>query len=78
MKELWVPQATTIRHSCSREVIGLVRDGDFSLLLGESKAIGYIAMNALPILMSVDSRNKVLVRNTNSKQYRLGVLEVVI
>lgn len=78
MKQLWLPQATTIRYSCSREIIGFVRDGDFSFLLGESKAIGYIAANSIPTLLSAKSRQKVLVRNTNSKQYRLGILEVII
>ncbi|KAJ8924560.1 hypothetical protein NQ315_000709 [Exocentrus adspersus] len=78
MRELWLPQTTAIRHSCSREVIGFVRDGDFSFLLGQCKAIGYVAMNALSSLLQFKSRGKVLVRNGNSKQYRLGTLEIVM
>ncbi|KAJ8966007.1 hypothetical protein NQ314_003785 [Rhamnusium bicolor] len=77
MRKLWLPETTTIRQSCSREVIGFVRDGDFSFLLGQSKALGYIAMSALPNLLSLKSKGKVLIRNTNSKQYRIGILEII-
>nr|XP_023012368.1 ribonucleases P/MRP protein subunit POP1 [Leptinotarsa decemlineata] len=77
MRKLWLPEAKNIRHSCSREVMGYVRHGDFSFLVGRSKALGYITSGALEKLLSLKCNNKVLVRNTNSRQYRLGTLEVV-
>ncbi|KAJ8978138.1 hypothetical protein NQ317_014194 [Molorchus minor] len=67
MRKLWLPNATTIRNSCSREVIGF----------GKSKGIGYIAYESLFQLLSLPCRNKVLIRNTNSRQYRLGTIEIV-
>ncbi|CAG9862088.1 unnamed protein product [Phyllotreta striolata] len=76
MRKLWLPEASRIRSSCSREVMGFVKYGDFSLLEAKSKALGYITANSLSVLLNT-GKNKVLVRNTNSKQYRLGTLEIL-
>ncbi|KAG5887847.1 hypothetical protein JTB14_005613 [Gonioctena quinquepunctata] len=73
MRKLWLPEPKNIRHSCSREVMGFVTHGDFSFLLGKSRAIGYIASGALIKLLSSIHKNKVLVRNTSSRQYRIGL-----
>nr|CAI5839909.1 unnamed protein product [Callosobruchus analis] len=78
MRKLWLPEAKTVRHSCSREVIGFVKQGGFSFLLSKSKCIGYIASQSLQKLVLQKFKNKVLIRNTNSRQYRLGVLDVIV
>ncbi|VEN59559.1 unnamed protein product [Callosobruchus maculatus] len=78
MRKLWLPEAKTVRHSCSREVIGYVKQGGFSFLLSKSKGVGYIASQSLQKLVLQKFKNKVLIRNTNSKQYKLGILDVII
>ncbi|CAH1968285.1 unnamed protein product [Acanthoscelides obtectus] len=78
MRKLWLPETKTLRHSCSREVMGFVKQGGFSFLLSKSKGIGYIASCSLEKLLFLKCKNKVLIRNTNSKQYRLGILDVII
>lgn len=76
MKQLWVPDSTAIRHSCSREVMGFVKHGDFSFLLAKTKGIGYITMNSFKKLLELKT-DKVLVRNTSSRKYRLAVLDII-
>lgn len=78
MRKLWLPEATSIRNSCSREVIGFVKKGGYSYSLGKSSAVGYIAAAALPELVKSSFRNKILVRNTNSRLYRVAKLNVII
>lgn len=77
MKQLWIPETTTIRHSCSREVMGFVKHGDFSFLLAKTKAIGYITIGSLKKLLTEIGTNRVLIRNINSRQYRLAVLDII-
>lgn len=77
MRQLWLPKPTTIRKSCSREVIGFVKSGGFSYLEGKSTGIGYIVSGSINFLLSLQHKNKVLVRNTNSKNYRFAQLEII-
>ncbi|EFA11371.2 ribonucleases P/MRP protein subunit POP1 [Tribolium castaneum] len=76
MRALWLPEPTTIRHSCSREVVGFVSKGGFSFSIGKSAGTGYITSDCLSEL--VDFRNKVLLRNTNSRQYKTANLSVIV
>ncbi|CAG9829158.1 unnamed protein product [Diabrotica balteata] len=77
MRKLWLPEPTIIRKLCTREVMGFVKHGGYSFLASKSKAIGYITAGALSSLLSTKSIDRVLVRNTHSRQYRLGRLNVI-
>ncbi|XP_044269654.1 ribonucleases P/MRP protein subunit POP1 isoform X1 [Tribolium madens] len=76
MRALWLPDATTIRYSCSREVVGFVSKGGFSFSIGKSAGTGYIISDSLPEL--INFRNRVLLRNTNSRQYKTATLRVIV
>lgn len=76
MRKLWIPDTTNVRYSCSREVMGFVKYGDFSFVLTKAKALGYITGGSMIKLLSQTVKNQVLVRNTNSRQYRLGILDI--
>lgn len=76
MRALWLPEATNIRHSCDREVIGFVVKGGFSLSIGKSTGTGYITSDCLAAL--IEFKNKVLVRNTNSRMYKVANLSVIV
>lgn len=77
MRHLWLPEPTSIRYSCSREVMGFVTNGGFSFSLGHSCAIGYVTLGSLPTLFASKCKNKVLIRNTNCRKYRLAELEII-
>lgn len=77
MRQLWVPETTAIRCACSREIMGFVSHGDFSFLLAKTKAIGYVTIGGLKKLIMEGHGNHVLVRNTNSRIYRLAKLDVI-
>ncbi|XP_053606352.1 ribonucleases P/MRP protein subunit POP1 [Plodia interpunctella] len=77
MRELWLPsQIKTVRHSCSRQVMGYVSQGAFSFTESNSCGLGYIAYHALNILIK-NGHNQILVRNISSKKYRLGNILVI-
>lgn len=76
MKQLWVPDSTAIRHSCSREVMGFVKHGDFSFLLAKTKGTGYITVNSIKELLEIKT-DKILIRNTSSRQYRLALMDII-
>lgn len=78
MRELWLPQATSIRNSCSREIVGFVTKGDFSFTNGKGLSVGYITGGSLRALSINKQKNMVLIRNTDSRQYRLASVEVAI
>lgn len=79
MSELWLPNVeNNIRRCASRETIGWVTKGDFCFSVGKSVAIGYVVMGSFPVLFSSTTRTKVLVRNTNSRQYRVATLEIIV
>ena len=73
-------QEKTLSGSCSREMIGFVTSGHFSLAIGCGFAVGYCALPGLVKLLSIDSRTEgvlVLVRNTTTQQYRFACLDIV-
>lgn len=85
MRELWLPeQPTSIRHQCGREVLGYVTQGDFSFSEATVAGVGYIAFNGLRKLVDVCTKMKgtgagecrVLVRSTNTRQYRFATLKI--
>lgn len=82
IRHLWVPNnVTTVRNSCSREVIGWVTEASFSFKCGRWMALGYIVLPALPHLlsrqMSPQQKCRVLVRDTQSRCYRFAALQVL-
>ncbi|XP_045471264.1 ribonucleases P/MRP protein subunit POP1 [Harmonia axyridis] len=77
MRKLWLPEATNIKDSCSRPVLGFIREGGFSYTLGNSKGLGYIAGASLKTLVKQKLGNNVLIRNTNSRHYFLAKLSII-
>ncbi|CAH2091046.1 unnamed protein product [Euphydryas editha] len=77
MRELWLPSnVESIRNVGVREVIGFVTHGAFSFSESKSCGVGYIAYNAL-VKLNSNALNKVLVRNTTSRQYRLANVNII-
>ncbi|KPJ07223.1 hypothetical protein RR48_07639 [Papilio machaon] len=77
MRELWLPSnITTVRNTCLRPVLGYVCKGDFSFTEAKSVGVGYIALNALINLIKA-GLNKVLIRNTSSRKYRIAKIVVI-
>lgn len=77
MRKLWLPEAEKVVDSCSRKVIGYVTFGDFSFTCAQGMGVGYIALPAIPSLLSNIRRNQILIRNTCSRQYRFGTIEII-
>ncbi|XP_076254794.1 POP1 ribonuclease P/MRP subunit [Rhynchophorus ferrugineus] len=78
MRNLWLPEPEIIRHSCTRQVMGFVKQGGFCYSIGKSKGLGYVVGASLNLLAKMGFRNKILFRNTNSRQYRLASIEVLM
>lgn len=78
MRKLWLPEPETIRNSCSRQIMGFVTKGGFKYSSGNCGAVGYIALSSLPLFFAANTRNKVLIRNTTSRQYRLAQIDVIL
>lgn len=86
IQELWLPKSTTsIRNQCSREVLGYLTKADFSLAEATVAGVGYITLNGLKKLVNACSKGAsgnssctVLVRGTNTRQYRLASVKVKI
>lgn len=78
MRKLWLPEPETIKNSCSRQIIGFVTKGGFKYSNGCCSAVGYIALSSLPSFFATNTKNKVLIRNTTSRQYRLAQLDVIL
>ena len=85
IKSLWLPQAKTVRNSCSREVIGFVKKGDFSFTESQGVGRGYVILSALVNFINLCHKSKksnklmqpwVLVRNPTSLQYRFGIIQI--
>lgn len=57
--------------------MGFVKHGDFSFLLAKTKAIGFITMGSLKKIKELLS-DVVLVRNNNSRQYRLAIMDIIV
>ncbi|CAG9805522.1 unnamed protein product [Chironomus riparius] len=75
MCDLWLPsKSSSIRHQCSREVIGYISKSYFRFTDGKVCAIGYLTCDGLKALMDIFKKFKklkpfVLTRATNSKNY---------
>ncbi|KAF2883050.1 hypothetical protein ILUMI_23127 [Ignelater luminosus] len=79
MRKLWLPELNqSLRNLCSRQTIGYVTVGDFSFTQAGGCAVGYIALGAILALLSKPIKNRVLVRNIASRQYRLANLDIII
>lgn len=79
MRTLWIPEVVDeVKTSCSRKIIGFITNGDFSFIQARGYGVGYIALGAIPSLLSNCKRNKVLIRNTSSRQYYFAELDVVV
>ncbi|XP_076247354.1 POP1 ribonuclease P/MRP subunit [Calliopsis andreniformis] len=76
MSQLYLPDCTNVRHSCDREIMGYVTIGDFSFARARGIGLGYVTLNSL-----LEFCNKkytfILVRNIQTRQYRIATLEVV-
>lgn len=72
-------KSKSIRHSCSREVIGYVNRGGFALGSGNGSGLGFCAVSGIKHLLeksSSESSNFVLVRNPTSYQYRYASIKI--
>ncbi|XP_075979234.1 POP1 ribonuclease P/MRP subunit [Anticarsia gemmatalis] len=77
MRELWLPSTIdTVRNVPSRQVMGYIAQGAFSFTEARSCGVGYIAYNAINMLLSRNF-NQVLVRNTTSKKYYLANIVII-
>lgn len=76
MSELYLPKCTEVRYSCDREVMGYITLGDFSFSQAKGIGIGYVALPSLLGIIDKKS-NIVLVRNIQTRQYRLAELNVL-
>ncbi|XP_012539589.1 ribonucleases P/MRP protein subunit POP1 [Monomorium pharaonis] len=76
MSELYLPRCTKIRYSCDREVMGFITLGHFSFSQAKGIGIGYITLPSLLEMINKKS-NIVLVRNIQTRQYRLAELNIL-
>lgn len=76
MSKLYLPECTKIRYSCDREVMGYITAGHFSFVHAKGVGMGYVALPSLTEMINRKS-NVVLVRNTQTRQYRLATLGVL-
>lgn len=86
MRDLWLPETIeSIRYQCSREVVGYMTQGNFSFIEAAVAGVGYITLNGLKKLLNICQKAKrgsgggcqVLVRGTNTRQYRLATMKVL-
>lgn len=76
MSKLHLPECTDVRYSCDREVMGYLTIGHFSFSEAKGIGIGYVTLASL--LKMIDEKSDiVLVRNTQTRQYRLAKLNVL-
>lgn len=76
MSKLYLPECTKVRYSCDREVMGYITAGNFSFIRAKGIGIGYVTLLSLMELIRLRS-NIVLVRNTQTRQYRSAILNVL-
>lgn len=76
ISELYLPKCTEVRYSCDREVMGYIVLGDFSFSQAKGIGIGYITLPSLLGIINKKS-NIVLIRNTQTRQYRLAELNIL-
>ncbi|XP_077984492.1 ribonucleases P/MRP protein subunit POP1-like [Glandiceps talaboti] len=80
MNSLSNPVITDVSHSCSRSAIGYVYEGSHRFSTGVGCALAFCALPGLLQLLADKQTSKhaiVLVRNTNSVQYRFAYMDVV-
>ncbi|XP_018369451.1 PREDICTED: ribonucleases P/MRP protein subunit POP1 isoform X2 [Trachymyrmex cornetzi] len=77
MSELYLPKSAEVRHSCDREVMGYITLGNFSFSQAKGIGIGYITLISL-LGMINEKSNIVLVRNPQTRQYRLAELNILV
>lgn len=83
IRELWLPEhPASVRNQCSRDVLGFVTFTNFSFIEAKVTGTGYVALNSLAKLIKNCGKTKgnirVLVRSTNSRQYRLAKVKVKV
>ncbi|XP_045766894.1 ribonucleases P/MRP protein subunit POP1 [Maniola jurtina] len=77
MRELWLPSnIEAVRNISSREVMGYLSQGAFSFSEAKSCGVGYVTYNAVMKLLD-HGLNRVLVRNTTSRTYRIANIEII-
>ncbi|XP_020293800.1 ribonucleases P/MRP protein subunit POP1 isoform X2 [Pseudomyrmex gracilis] len=76
MSKLFLPECKEVRYSCDREIMGYLTEGHFSFSRAKGIGIGYVT---LPSLFAISNKksNIVLVRNTQTRQYRLAKLDIL-
>ncbi|VDI55209.1 ribonuclease P/MRP protein subunit POP1 [Mytilus galloprovincialis] len=72
-----VDSASCMRKSCSREIIGFVNHGGFSLGSGNGRGQGFCTTKGLQYLSQHTSPFYVLVRNPSSYQYRFAYINII-
>ena len=67
---------------CTRWAFGHVTSGRYSLACGKSAGLGFVSLagliTCLSMQMSIDNGCRVLLRNGNSRQYRIARMDVVL
>ncbi|XP_025154542.1 ribonucleases P/MRP protein subunit POP1 isoform X2 [Harpegnathos saltator] len=76
MSKLYLPECTKVRYSCDREVMGYITAGHFSFIYAKGIGIGYIVLPSLIGMINKKS-NVVLIRNTQTRQYRSATLDIL-
>ncbi|KZC07365.1 Ribonucleases P/MRP protein subunit POP1, partial [Dufourea novaeangliae] len=76
MSELYLPDCKNVRYSCDREIMGYLTEGDFSFAEAKGVGLGYVTLNSLMTLIN-EKYSFVLVRNTQTRQYRITRLEII-
>ncbi|XP_043473836.1 ribonucleases P/MRP protein subunit POP1 [Leptopilina heterotoma] len=77
MQELCLPKCSGVRFSCDRQVIGFVEQGGFCISEARGVGRGYVVLKALNNLI-IENTNLVLIRNTQTRKYRLANLQILI
>lgn len=83
MRELWLPNCENVKDNCSRTTFGFVVEGGYSFTSAKTVGIGYVSYNGLiELVESIGSTGKnkliILVRSTNTCQYRFAKLHIII
>ncbi|XP_063976489.1 ribonucleases P/MRP protein subunit POP1 [Diachasmimorpha longicaudata] len=76
MRALYLPECRGVRHSCDREIMGHLSQGDFCFTESTGIGWGYVVMESLVKLMGRET-NVVFVRNVQSRQYRRAKIDII-
>lgn len=82
MNQLWLRQSAEIKESCSKTVMGWVVRGGFSYRVGKNVGLGFVPTLAYSEFLSaeevsLEKKRVVLVRETNSAQYRKAKISII-